>query len=86
MAHNTNTHPHSVLNDPNVHTVPLSVAAALAGVAKSTATAAAKNTGRLVDGVPVYRIGRRCVVVAHDLREFLRIPHPVQNVTNSDTE
>lgn len=86
MGQNTTNSHRSALNDPNVHTVPLSVAAALAGVAKSTATAAAKNTGQLVDGVPVYRIGRRCVVVAHDLRVFLRIPHPAPDDASSVTE
>ena len=83
MANNTNidNHPNrSILSDPNTHTVSLSVAAKLVGVARSTATEAHIRTGCLMPGVPVIKIGRRCLVSTTHLRAALGIPEPLPSV------
>lgn len=74
--HTTST---AVLSDPDILTVSLSTAADLVGVAKSTATAAVRTTGELVPGVPVLRMGRRCLVPTRHLRAVLGIPEPTAN-------
>ena len=83
MANNTNidNHPNrSILSDPNTHTVSLSVAAKLVGVARSTATEAHIRTGCLMPGVPVIKIGRRCLVSTTHLRAALGIADPSPTV------
>jgi hypothetical protein len=79
MSNKTNTdNPpnHSVLSDPHIHTVSLSIAARLVGVARSTATEAHIRTGCLMPGVPVIKIGRRCLVSTTHLRAALGIAEP----------
>jgi hypothetical protein len=66
----------SVLTDPNTLTVSLAVAAQLVGVARSTATDSHKRNGYLMPGVPVIRIGRRCIVSTSHLRAALGIADP----------
>lgn len=66
----------TALDDPKVLTVSLSVAAGLLGIAKSTATTAVRATGELMPGVPVFRVGRRCLVSTRHLRTVLGIPEP----------
>lgn len=70
-------HRYSVLNDPNVLTVSLAVAAQLVGVARSTATDNHKRNGYLMPGVPVIKIGSRCIVSTTHLRAALGIAEPV---------
>lgn len=86
---NTTPTPSHVLLDPEVRTVPLSRAAELLGISKSTACRAAAATGELVTGVPVFRVAsdedpnrpgvrrrsRYIVAVAH-LRRVLGIELP----------
>jgi len=67
-----------LLDDPNVITLTVPQAAALLGVARTTALAACHATGELIEGVPVIRIGRRCVVSAAHLRAALGRPEPVR--------
>lgn len=64
------------LNDPSVITLTLPEAAALLGVARTTALAACQATGELIPGVPEIRIGKRCFFSAAHLRAALGIPHP----------
>jgi hypothetical protein len=66
----------ALLRDPNRLTVSVSQAAALLGVAKSTAHAAYKATGYLSPGVPVMPVGRRYVVSTFHLRAALGMPDP----------
>ena len=73
----TTTHSYSVLNDPHVLTVSLAVAAQLVGVARSTATDNHKRNGYLMPGVPVIKIGSRCIVSTTHLRAALGIAEPV---------
>ena len=68
--------PMGLLTDPYKVTVSVSQAAAILGIAKSTAHAAYKATGFLMDGVPVLRIGKRRVVSTQHLRTALGIPEP----------
>lgn len=79
MTDSRNTTTTAVLHDPEVLTVPLTTAAALVGVAVSTASANAKATGELLPGVPVLRMGRRCLVPTRHLRAALGIPEPTAN-------
>jgi hypothetical protein len=60
-----------LLLDPTRATVSVSQAAAILGVAKSTAHAAYKSTGYLSSGVPVMQIGRRYAVSVFHLRAAL---------------
>lgn len=76
MSRSRNNTTTAVLSDPEILTVSLSTAADLVGVAKSTATAAVRTTGELVPGVPVLRMGRRCLVPTRHLRAALGIPEP----------
>jgi len=52
------------INDPDVLFVSLADAAAVLGIAKSTAYASYRTTGRLVAGVPIRKTGRRRYLVA----------------------
>ena len=52
------------INDPDVLFVSLVEAAAVLGIAKSTAYASYHATGLLVDGVPIRKSGRRRYLVA----------------------
>ena len=66
-----------VLTDPTVTVVSVGTAARLLGVARTTAHYAHQATGYLTTGVPVLRIGRRCVVPTAALRRALgRQPLP----------
>ena len=76
MAEYLNPITTTALNDPNVYTVSLTMAAGLLGIAKSTATTAVRATGELTPGVPVMRVGRRCLVSTRHLRGVLGIPEP----------
>jgi hypothetical protein len=79
MTQPRNTTTTAVLHDPELLTVSLTTAAELVGVAKSTASANVKATGELMPGVPVLRIGRRCLVPTRHLRVVLGIPEPTGN-------
>lgn len=68
---------YAVLNNPHVLTVSLAVAAELIGVARSTATDSHKRNGFLMPGVPVIKIGSRCIVSTTHLRAALGIAEPV---------
>jgi hypothetical protein len=70
--------PAALLNDPGRVTVSVAQAAAILGIAKSTAHNAYRANGQLLDGVPVLRIGRRYVVSTSHLRAALGLPDPVQ--------
>jgi len=61
------------LLDPDRRTVTIAEAARILGVSRSTAHAAHKSTGFLMAGVPVLRVGKRCVVSTAHLREALGI-------------
>jgi hypothetical protein len=67
-----------LLHDPGRVTVSVAQAAAILGIAKSTAHNAYRANGQLLDGVPVLRIGRRYVVSTSHLRAALGLPDPVQ--------
>ena len=66
-----------LLNDPNVVTLSVSQACMILGVSKATAHNAYKKTGFLLEGVPVIRVGKRCVVSASLLRTALGLSDPV---------
>jgi hypothetical protein len=66
-----------LLADPTRVTVSVSQASMILGIAKSTAHSAYKQTGFLMAGVPVLRIGKRCVVSVSHLRSALGYPEPV---------
>lgn len=68
--------PLDLLTDPDRVTVSMSQAAAILGIAKSTASASYRSTGFLLDGVPVLRVGKRCVVSVHHLRAALGMTEP----------
>lgn len=70
--------PADLLDDPSVVTLSVSQAARILGVARTTAHHAYTATGELVAGVPVLRVGRRCVVSAAHLRAALGRPEPVR--------
>ena len=63
--------PVELLADPTRVTVSVSQAAAILGVAKSTAHNTYKTSGFLCAGVPVLRVGKRCVVSVAHLRTAL---------------
>lgn len=70
--------PTDLLADPWKVTISVSQAAAILGVARTTALHAYQTTGELIAGVPVYRVGRRCVVSTAHLRAALGLPDPVR--------
>ena len=59
--------------DPKVLVISLAHACEVLGIAKSTATHAYKDTGCLIEGVPVLKVGKRALVSATLLREKLGI-------------
>jgi hypothetical protein len=63
--------PVELLADPTRVTVSVSQAARILGVAKSTAHNTYKTSGFLCAGVPVLRVGKRCVVSVAHLRTAL---------------
>ena len=71
--------PQQLLTNPTRLVVSVSQAAVCLGIAKSTAHNAYRDTGFLTTGVPVLRIGKRCVVATAHLRAVLGLddPHPV---------
>lgn len=66
-----------LLDEPERATVSIAQAAAILGIAKSTAHNAHKRTGYLIAGVPVYRVGRVCLVSVAHLRKALGRPEPI---------
>jgi hypothetical protein len=66
-----------LLADPTRVTVSVSQASMILGIAKSTAHSAYKQTGFLMAGVPVLRLGKRCVVSVSHLRSVLGYPEPI---------
>lgn len=68
--------PLDLLLDPHRATITIAEAARILGVSKSTAHNAQKETGFLMAGVQVLRVGRRCVVSTAHLRELLGIVLP----------
>jgi hypothetical protein len=77
MNANNATQIRELLDDPNRVTVSASQAAAILGIARSTAHNLYTRTGQLCDGVPVLRFGRRAVVSTRHLRAVLGIPDPI---------
>jgi hypothetical protein len=77
---NTSTTPNPIelLTDPQRVTVTVSQAAAILGMAKSTAHKNYKRTGFLLNGdrVPVLVCGSRTIVAVAHLRQVLGIPEP----------
>ena len=70
------TQPFDLLLDPRRVTISVSQAADVLGIAKSTAHNAYKETGVLVEGVPVLRVGKRRVVSVTLLRAALGYAEP----------
>jgi len=71
--------PLQLLNDPHIVTVTVSQAAAILGIAKSTAFKAYKKTGFLLgDRVHVLVCGSRTIVSIADLRTALNYPQPTR--------
>jgi len=81
MANNTNNEliskPSDLLRDPDRDTITIAQAAAILCVSVSTAHHAHRRTGYLMDGVPVLRVGRRCVVSTSAMRRALGIREPI---------
>ena len=69
--------PTDLLFDPDRRTITIAQAAAIWCVSVSTAHNAHRRTGYLMDGVPVLRVGRRCVVSTSQLRRALGIREPI---------
>jgi hypothetical protein len=74
----TSPDPATILDDPTVVTVTVEQARQILGVGRTTAIHAYQRTGQLIDGVPVIRIGRRCVVSTSHLRAALGRPEPIR--------
>jgi len=68
--------PFDLLLDPKRVTISVSQAADVLGIAKSTAHNAYKETGVLMEGVPVLRVGKRRVVSVTLLRAALGYAEP----------
>ena len=75
--HKAKPNANELLADPTRVTVSVSQASMILGIAKSTAHSAYKQTGFLMAGVPVLRIGKRCVVSVSHLRSALGYPEPI---------
>tara|TARA_R110000868_G_scaffold5781_1_gene33919 strand:- start:1140 stop:1367 length:228 start_codon:yes stop_codon:yes gene_type:complete len=60
-----------ILNEPGRVVISVTDAAAVLGIAKSTAHNAYMRTGYLCDGVPVIRVGKRCIVSIAALKNAL---------------
>lgn len=69
--------PVDLLLDPDRRTITIAQAAAILCVSVSTAYKHHRRTGYLMDGVPVLRIGRRCVVSTSQFRRALGIREPI---------
>jgi hypothetical protein len=67
----------ALLNTPHRSTVSIEQATSILGIAKSTAHHANRRTGFLMDGVPVFRVGRKCLVSVAHLRAALGLVEPV---------
>ena len=65
-----------LLHDASVTTITVTQAAAILGVSAAAAHRAHRRTGYILDGVPVLRVGRRCVVSTAAMRRALFIPEP----------
>ncbi len=63
----------AIVLDDRRPTVSIDVAAGALGIARTTAHKAARSTGYLTDGVPVFRVGRRLLVSTAHLRRTLGI-------------
>ena len=74
----TPDNPAQLLDDPNVITLTVEQAYKILGVSRSTAILAYQKTGELMAGVPVLRVGRRCLVSASHLRAALGRPEPTK--------
>ena len=70
------TQPFDLLLDPKRVTISVSQAADVLGIAKSTAHNAYKESGVLMEGVPVLRVGKRRVVSVTLLRAALGYAEP----------
>jgi hypothetical protein len=70
------TQPFDLLLDPRRVTISVSQAADVLGIAKSTAHNAYKESGVLMEGVPVLRVGKRRVVSVTLLRAALGYAEP----------
>ena len=67
-----------LVQDADILTVSVDVAARLLGIAKTTAHHHYTKTGNVATGVPVIRVGRRVLVPTFALRAALGIPEPVR--------
>ena len=65
-----------LLRDLQVHAISISQACEILDIARSTASHAIRQTGVLVEGVPVMRTGKRQMVSTSHMRMVLGIPHP----------
>lgn len=65
-----------LLHDASVTTISVTQAAAILGVSAAAAHRSHRRTGYILDGVPVLRVGRRCVVSTAAMRRALFIPEP----------
>jgi hypothetical protein len=75
IARPTNT-VRDLLHDASIVTITVTQAAAIIGVSAAAAHRSHRRTGYILDGVPVLRVGRRCVVSTAALRRALSIPEP----------
>lgn len=67
-----------MLLDPTRLVISVSQASNILGIAKSTAHNAYKESGLLMDGVPVMKIGKRRVISTTKLRAALGIEEPAR--------
>ena len=70
--------PMGLLRDPKTAAMTAAQAADLLGISRNTASVHYRSTGYLIEGVRVYRVGRRCVVACADLRRVLGLPEPIE--------
>lgn len=68
-----------LLHDPTTVAVSVAQASEILGIAKSTAHNAYRETGYLCAGVPVLRVGKRCIVPITYLRAALGISEVVND-------
>jgi len=76
--------PVGLLLDPTRASVSMTQAAAILGIARSSAHKAVRQTGRLCEGVPVLQVGKRQVVSTFHLRAALGIELPTAAVDPAD--
>jgi hypothetical protein len=67
-----------LLLDTQVHAISIAQACEILDIARSTASHAIRQTGVLVEGVPVMRVGKRQMVSTTHLREVLGLPQPLR--------